>query len=215
MFALRRGSLRWWSLVVLLLSASQSRIVSAQGTCVCQPGEITFTLNFDLRCRDSNVLTGDHGINETLCVEFPPINDTVPVSVSNISMSEVNSNFDVLKMVNYSDTFSTGDNITYISYAVTNTESVENGTIPYAFQVTITGENEAGISLTNSYAIVYTNDCSIYPVLEVGSQIGWTAVVRAILLIFCISPQRLQDYSLAVTHFLLSFLFIDGSGWTT
>lgn len=177
MFGLRRGSLGWLSLFVLLLNASQSR---AQGTCACQPAEITFTLDFDLSCGDSNVLTGDPGINETLCVVFPPNSDEVPVSVSNISISEVDANFDVIKMVNYSDTFSTGDNITYISYIETNAESVENGTIPYALQVSIIGGNEAGDILTNSYAIVYTNDCSIYPVLDAGSQIGWTAIVSAI-----------------------------------
>jgi hypothetical protein len=177
MVGLYRRNFCWLSLVVLLLNANQISLASAQGTCACQPGEITFTLNFALTCDDSNVVTGDPGINETLCVIFPTNDDTVPVSVMNISMSEVNRKFDLLKMVNYIGTYSTGDNITYTSFVVSNATSVANGNIPYAFQVTITGENAAGDFITNSYAIVYTNDCSVYPVLDVGSQIGWTEVV--------------------------------------
>lgn len=179
MFGLNRN-VRWLSLIVLLLDASQLRLVRAQGTCVCQPAQITFTLDFSLACDDSNVLTGDPGIEDAFCSVFPMNDDQTPVSVSSIGIVEVDTNFDVIKMVNYTDTYSTGDNITYVGYVVSNASSVESGTIPYSLQVTIVGENAVGDIITNSYAIVYTNDCTIYPVLDIGSQIGWTAVVSAI-----------------------------------
>ena len=179
MFGLQIRSHGWVPLVILLLNAGQLRMALAQGGCACQPGEITFTLDFSLTCDDTNVLSGDPGVNETLCSVFPN-DDPVPVSATTLSVTEVATNYDVIRMVNYSD-FSSGDNFTYVSFSVTNSTQVEDGIIPYALQVTIFGVNANGEIVTNFNTIVYSNECTIYPVLDTGSQIGWTTIVSAIL----------------------------------
>jgi hypothetical protein len=49
---------------------------------------------------------------------------------------------------------------------------------PQGIKMIITGTNLDGVELVNTWLILFTNDCAIYPVLTSGTQIGWTKLVR-------------------------------------
>ena len=149
--------------------------------CNCQPGTLTLTIDYALTCDDRTILNGDPGIDEVECLLFsqedPMVSDPVPVKVNSISIFELDAKFDIIKTTNITTPFQSGDTITYESFAVAETDVVSSGLVPRGLQVTLTGFNAAGNDLTNSYVILYTNECDIYPVLTDGSTIGWTSIV--------------------------------------
>lgn len=151
--------------------------------CTCQPGTLTLTIDYALTCEDRTILTGDPGVEEAQCLTFsrsdPMVTDPVPVSVESVLIFELDARLGILTTTNITESFASGDTITYESFAVTDTDAVLSGVVPHALQVTINGFNEAGDDLTNSYVIIYTNECDIYPVLTEGSTIGWSSLVRS------------------------------------
>lgn len=157
--------------------------VNAQsnGTCVCQPGEIQFTLDFALACENRTIMSGVQGIEEERCVVTHSgglmVFDDVPVSVSSVTVAEIDFDLNVLRMVNYTDAFVSGDTISYVAFSVSDTGAVANGTIPNGLQVAITGSNAANEVIINNVVILFTNDCTIYPVLDTDSSIGWVSLV--------------------------------------
>jgi hypothetical protein len=176
MFRLLRRRCDWIVLFTSTVYGLQNRFALAQsGTCVCQPGEITFALDISLSCDNSTIIPGLPGIEDALCTVTTDGNsspDDVPVSISSSTVSEIDSAKNELQTVTYNEAI-----FTYTSYAITDRESVTNGTIPKGLQVSIMGLNAAGEIIINNVVIVFTNDCTIYPVLESGSQIGWTSLV--------------------------------------
>jgi hypothetical protein len=178
MFATRFGS-GILALLLWTICDMHTVVVDAQsnGTCVCQPGEIEFTLNFALGCANGTIVSGLPGIQEAVCVVTPTAADDVPISVSFITVSEIDIDFNPLKMENYTGTFLSGYTFTYSAFAATNSDVVMNGTLPNALQVAITGLNANNEEIINNLVIVFTNDCTIYPVLDVDSTIGWVSLV--------------------------------------
>jgi hypothetical protein len=178
MFGTHKRTRAWLvSVVVLSILGLQIRLIHAHNdtTCVCQPSDITFAVNKTLSCDTSTIVTGLPGIADTQCVVTTTGNsspDIVPVSISSITVSEVDSSNNVLQSIAYSDAI-----FTYTSYAVTKSESVANGVIPKGLQISTTGLNAAGETIINNVEILFTNECKISPVLESGSQIGWTSLV--------------------------------------
>ena len=154
----------------------------SNGTCVCQPGEIEFTLNFALGCDNRTILPGLPGIEDAVCVVTntggSTMFDNVPISVSTITVNEIDINLNPLRMENFTGTFLSGDTFTYEAFSVSDTDSVANGTIPYGLQVAITGLNDDDEEIINNFVILFTNDCTIYPVLDTDSTIGWATLVR-------------------------------------
>ena len=69
--------------------------------------------------------------------------------------------------------FASGDSFTYTSVGALG----DPDQIPQSIQLTITGTNAANSSLVQVWAIKFTNDCDIYPVLEQGETFGWTQFV--------------------------------------
>jgi hypothetical protein len=166
------------SFVILSVLGRGNRLIQAYNdtTCVCQPTEITFTVNKTLSCDTNTIVAGLPGIENAQCVVTTEGNsspDTVPISISMITVSEVDSLKNVLLSVTYIQAI-----FTYTSYAVTESESVANGVIPKGLQISTTGLNAAGETIINNVEILFTNECKITPVLEGGGQIGWTSLVR-------------------------------------
>jgi hypothetical protein len=144
--------------------------------CICQPFGITFTLDFSIDCTERSIFTGDPGISEVGCLTSPMGVDLTPISVETVTIVEVDQNLDVIKMVNFTETLSSGDSINYESFAASN-DFASGGIVPRAVTVILNGLNAAGDNITNSFVIVYTNDCNVYPALVDGDQIGWTTLV--------------------------------------
>jgi hypothetical protein len=183
MFGIRQRYLdRFAILFVATIYGFQNVLVHAQnGTCVCQPGEIMFTLDLTLSCDNNTIVPGLPGIEDAVCFVTTGgavTMDEIPVSVSLITVTEVDRDINVLRSVNFTDAVATGDSFTYMSYSVTETDSVANGTIPNGLRVAIAGLNAANEEIVNNFVILYTNDCTIYPVLDTGSSIGWMSLVR-------------------------------------
>jgi hypothetical protein len=171
-------------LVLCTISHTQTTMVvqaQSNGTCVCQPGVIEFTLDFALGCDNRTIVPGLPGIEDALCVVTStggsPTFDNVPVSVSAITVNEIDFNLNPLKTENFTGSFMSGDTFTYEAFSVTNTDSVANGTIPNGLQVSITGLNADNEEIINNFVVLFTNDCDIYPVLDTDSTIGWTSLV--------------------------------------
>ena len=157
-------------------------VVQAQsnGSCVCQPGEIEFTFDFALGCDNRTILSGLPGISEAVCVvstNGTTIFDNVPISVSSITVSELDINLLPVKTTINASTYLSGDTFLYEAFSVSDTDSVRNGTIPTGLQVSLTGLNADNQEIINNVVILFTNDCSIYPVLDTDSTIGWTSLV--------------------------------------
>ena len=176
---------------------TQKLIVEAQsnGTCVCQPGEIEFTLNFALGCDNRTILPGLPGIEDAICVVTPTAADGVPISVSTIIVNEIDIDLNPLKTENYTGSFLSGDTFTYLAFSVTDSDLVMNGTIPNVLQVAITGLNADNEEIINNFVIIFTNDCTIYPVLDTNSTIGWVSLVGHIFHFCC--PSRLSIFQLS------------------
>jgi hypothetical protein len=149
--------------------------------CNCQPGTLTLTIDFDLTCEDRTILTGDPGIEEAQCLlssrSDPMLTDPVPVSIESVQIFELDASFDIVKTTNITESFESGDTITYESFAVTDTNALLSGQVIRGFQVTLNGFNAAGDDLSISSVILYTNECDVYPVLMDGSTIGWISLV--------------------------------------
>lgn len=149
--------------------------------CACQPSVITFKLNFTLECSESDV--GGPGIVETACNigtrEDRNVTDKVPTQISTVQVYELaGPDLSVVGGTTFTDGYLDGDDITYTSIVATKPDTIDDSNLPRGFQVVITGLNADEVTLVNQWAITYTNDCGIFPLLTVGEQIGWSVFVR-------------------------------------
>ena len=90
--------------------------------------------------------------------------------MNSVDILELNSNFEVIAQTNFSGAFIDGDSVTYSSV-------VNAGKIPTLLQLNIVGANSQNEPIVNFYAIAFTNNCLVYPVIEVGNSAGWTSFV--------------------------------------
>jgi len=145
--------------------------------CACQSGSYNIVLDFDLECDDSDI--EGSGISESACtVEPPNVDDPFVVEASNILISELDQTLQPVKETNLTGTYLDGDMVTYDSIIADDPSSLTPVSIPRGLQVSVTGVNADGTTLTNVWVILFTNDCGTYPVIESEMQIGWTLFVR-------------------------------------
>lgn len=166
-----------------LADIAQTELIGTS-ICGCQPATYTFTLDFGLTCRDGNV--AGPGINDTACLteirgqkEVPP-QDLVPVTVQNIQIFELDQNKKPFSQSVRVGTFQNGSNFTYTSVISTMTSDLNAISLPRGLQLVITGINSKEEPVVQTYAISYTNDCGVFPVLKVGQTAGWTIFVSAL-----------------------------------
>lgn len=159
--------------------------------CACQPATIDFRFQFDLTCDDRTINHEDGlpGLADSACITNTPdgsdtsvseVASTMPALVDTMQILELDQNQQVVSQTVYDDGYTDGQVISFNSTVVTNPDEVNSVTLPSGLAVTITGRNAAGQQLLNSWAVRYTNDCDIYPVLEPGMQIGWTVLVSCV-----------------------------------
>jgi hypothetical protein len=153
--------------------------------CACQPSEYTLKLNFALECDDRDI-DGSvvAGVQETACIVEGAVKDMeptdpFPVLVSNITITELDQELQPVKQDRRSGEFLDGAEIVYTSFTAAEPGGVDSISLPAGLQVELTGSNAGGELLKNIYVILFNQNCSIYPVLTDGMQIGWTVFVRA------------------------------------
>ena len=126
------------------------------------------------------------GINETACLtEFRgqdevPDEELVPISVQNVQIFELDQNLKVVAQTVREGSFVNGSNFTYTSIISTMTASLNPTSLPRGLQLVITGLNRNEETVVNTYIILYTNDCGIFPILTEGQTAGWTIFVRSL-----------------------------------
>lgn len=163
------------ALCCLLLATMTGARAQEDDTCACTPSTYEFTFNFGADCPEPG---GDlaPGVEEITCfiTSFSSeVADTVPVSVQTISIIEADVDRVPIAQAAIDGDFEDGSTFTYTSISALG----ETSQIPQSIQLTITGINEGGDSLVQVWAIKFTNDCGIYPVLEMGESFGWTEFV--------------------------------------
>jgi len=148
--------------------------------CACQPDVYEFTINLEQTCGQMTIDQDDPGILETACVVNPSgqenVTDFVPVIVTEIQVVELDQNFDVIGNLRLNGQYTTGSKFNYTSITARPRE-LNATSIPAAIQLFLNGRNAAEEDLVNFYAIVYDNDCGVWPLLTAGDLAGWTIFV--------------------------------------
>ena len=162
----------------LLLTSLLSFLSSASGNtdlCACSPRVYELTFDFSLECEPINVDLENGGIVDATCLVtgFDDINvtDLIPVAVSSVQLIEIGQSGAPAAVAQETGDFRDGSTITYTSI------SFEGAVAPRAFQVRALGRNAAGEPLILQWAVTYSNNCGVWPVIDVFDSIGWTIFV--------------------------------------
>ena len=174
--------LRTSAVIIVAVLLSMARTAQAQiGTdiCACSPATYTFQVRFDLTCPGN--IQADNGILQTDCQlqnqEQPGDNeDFVPVFVSQITLFELGAEQQVIASQLYTGDFINGSTIVYTSVVGTDPNLNEQN-ITQGFQSTLLGRNAAEIGIENTWIILFTNECGVFPLFTVGDRIGWLELI--------------------------------------
>lgn len=152
--------------------------------CACQPSVYTFKFNFSAICEIQTIerpgVRGADCFTRGIGSNAENITDTVPVSVTTISVLEIDRQLRPLAQTPYTGTFSSGDTFSYTSIAGTpeGAASLTPESFPAGIQLDIVGVNRLEEPITNVWIILFDNNCNTFPVLQIGDTIGWTILVR-------------------------------------
>lgn len=166
------SSLLWVALLCLVVGSSNADEISSVELCACSPRVYEFTFDFSLECEPLNVDLESGGIVDASCLVsgFDDLNvtDLVPVAVSSVQVIEIGKDGTPISIAQEKGDFRDGGTFTYTS------ASFEGAVAPRAFQVRAIGRNEAGEPLVLQWAVTYSNNCGVFPVLQIDDSIGWT-----------------------------------------
>jgi len=153
--------------------------------CGCYPAVYEFTIDFSLTCNDQNV--GGPGINQTTCLtdlrgqEDQTGADLTPVVVSSVSIFELGPNSDVIAQTINEGSFLNGSTFQYTSIIATEPELLTFDTLPRGIQLVFVGSNSENRPVVNTFGILYTNDCGVFPLIQEGQVAGWSRFVSHLL----------------------------------
>lgn len=172
---------------VTIVTAEQDEL------CACSPSAYVLTFDFSLECEPINVDFENGGIADAVCLVtgFDNINvtDLVPVAISSIQFIEIGQDGGPVNVDQISRDFGDGNSFEFTS--ISATPGVQ---APRAFQVRALGRNAAAEPLVLQWAITYTNNCGVFPVLEEGNNVGWTMFVSFCLVLGTAYPSERSDY---------------------
>jgi hypothetical protein len=100
------------------------------------------------------------------------------VEVSLVAVLELGQDFTVLAQQNVTGVFGDGDSFMYNSIVADQVAGADVE-IPRVIQLNIFGMNAENQPIVNFFAIAFSNDCTVYPVLDEGNTAGWTRFVSA------------------------------------
>jgi hypothetical protein len=89
-------------------------------------------------------------------------------------MIELAQNSTTINQGNVSGSFDEGDSFMFESIVHGSSEAID---APKILQVNIFATNILGQPIINFFAIRFTNDCGIYPVIDEGNSAGWVYFV--------------------------------------
>jgi hypothetical protein len=166
--------------------SGQDNGVLGVSVCACTPRsyQFTFTLT-NASCDNNDNIVGD-GVLSTECSIAPfqsgntntsAITDRVPVSVETIDILELDTDLVFITQTSKFGNFSSNDTFEFVSIT-NNLTAINISTVPKAIQISMLGRNSAGESLFFQALIIYSIDCTIFPIIEPGTSIGWITLVR-------------------------------------
>jgi hypothetical protein len=164
----------------LLVQSTRAQQIGVD-VCACQPSVYEFTFDFELTCDDQSV--GGAGITDTTCLtelrgeQNQEDADLLPVAVGQVSIFELDQNLDVIAQTVNTGLFLSGSTFTYTSIIATEPELLDPASLPRGIQLVFIGVNALNQAIVNTFAILYNNDCGVFPLLRVGQQAGWIIFV--------------------------------------
>ena len=157
-----------------LIGMTNAQIAGTE-LCACNPRVYELTFDFSRGCEPINVDRDSGGIMDATCLVagFDNINvtDLVPVAVSSVQLIEIGQDGGPAAVAQETGDFRDGSTITYTSV------SFEGAVAPRAFQVRALGRNAGGEPIVLQWAGTYSNNCGVWPVLELQDSVGWTIFV--------------------------------------
>ena len=168
----------FWLVFVPTMAAQQQVGVDL---CACQPSVYSLRLQLNLTCSDATVTMGLPGIRDTTCIvdklADTNVTDFQPTLINEIQFLETDQEGNIVRQVLLADGYVNGDVVEYTSFVMGESSEIDAVSLPSGFSVFITAQNAAGEPILQTWAIQFSNDCSVYPVLTVGERIGWTVFV--------------------------------------
>jgi hypothetical protein len=144
--------------------------------CSCAPSSYVFSFNFSGTCETSTLKTGQPGLNETGCL-VDRGDDRVPVSLTSVLIADLDQDLQSIIAGQEANLTST-DTIVYDAFTKTaDAGTVDPAKIPRGVAVIMKGVNAAGANVQMSIAIIYTQECDIYPIVSAGDSVGWLVIV--------------------------------------
>lgn len=165
----------WLIPVTILLGCG----VNGAEICTCQPARFRLSLDLNLTCEASTIVSGNPGIDDAACTLQSTGTSVKPTQVKFIEISELNQELKTVRTSVFNDTLTTGDTIRFSSKISTSVDDLlaDVTARPRGVQATIIGVDANGVEILNKWVLLFSNDCSIYPVISIGQQIGWTKFV--------------------------------------
>jgi hypothetical protein len=150
--------------------------------CACTPSVYQFKLNFGLTCDDTSFALSP-AITDIQCTTTPDVVlNTTTAEAYNIQFVELDQNRLVLNTLTISEPQRNGAIVTYQSNIYDNDDLFVShpDRVPGSLQVGITARDATTSIIFQQWVLQFSNDCAttMYPVVSVGQQIGWTSVVR-------------------------------------
>jgi hypothetical protein len=138
------------------------------------------TLDFALTCTETSVALSP-GISDVVCNTNPNVGlDSTTAQATSIQILELDQFQKILRTDMITTVKDNGATIEYQSYiASSQTNQVDR--VPGSLEIAIMARDTTVTSIYQQLVIQFSNDCTVYPVLSPGQQIGWLKMVRAIL----------------------------------
>lgn len=170
-------------LMIIHATCAQNDGVFGQTVCACTPRsyQFTFILNNETSSCLNNKIVGD-GVITTECSIAPfqntttPITDLVPVAIDTIDILELDKDLVFIAQASKFGTYGNNDTFEYTSIT-SNLTSFNVSTTPKALQLSMLGKNTAGNDIFFQILIIFSTNCSTYPIIQPGTQLGWITLV--------------------------------------
>ena len=140
--------------------------------CACQPSSYEFVLDFALDCNNTTFQSGPGtGIVPTpTCLtngrDLPFETNLDFAFVELIQVFELDQVFDLVpNQTNLEGVFADGFRFTHTSALATMSDFNET-TLPRAIQLNLLGNNTEGRRIQASWSLFFSNNCSVFPVIE-------------------------------------------------
>jgi hypothetical protein len=136
------------------------------------------TLDFALTCAETSVALSP-GISDVVCNTNPNVAlDATTAQATSIQILELDQFQKILRTDMITTVQENGATIEYQSY-IASSQTGQVDRVPGSLEIAIMARDATVTSIYQQLVIQFTNDCTVYPVLSAGQQLGWLKMVRA------------------------------------